>query len=863
MTALQQYRRKRDFSKTREPMGAVASAGGGVFVVQKHDARALHYDFRLEHEGVLLSWAVPKGPSLDPRVKRLAMQVEDHPLDYGTFEGTIPEGQYGAGTVLVWDRGTWHPDGDVSKMLRDGHLRFSLDGHKLRGGFTLLKAGKPDKAGRQRWLLIKRKDDEARAGTGDSLLRAAPNSVITGRGLSETAQAAPDNGGAASPGSATRDEARRVFQTELETSGATRGKLPAFVGPQLALLTDEAPTGAQWFHEIKLDGYRMLARVDGGKTALLSRRGNDWSGKLPLVTGAVSSLGLISGIIDGEVVVFDEQGVSDFQQLQNSLEEGKDEACVYVAFDLLFANGYDLRSLPLSKRKALLQRLCNDASNKRRLRFCEHVVGHGPQFFQRACELGLEGTIAKRADSAYRSDRNGDWRKCKCGQRQEFVIGGYTAPAGSRHHFGALLLGLWTDQGLTYVGKVGTGFSERSLLELAQRMKPLAQAQCPFASRPRLASKHVKWIEPKLVAEVRFAERTRDGLLRQAAFLGLRQDKPASDVHEEPVRNSVTAAAVQGQPSQPRKTTRSRPENPDPARLSDPATFTSAKPRLSHPERVLFQQSGVTKLDLATHYARVASWMLPHVSERPLMIRRCPAGAGSGCFFQKHPSRGMPEAIHTAAIPEKSGAKHHLFISDLEGLLALVQLDALEIHAWGAKIDRVEYPDRLVFDLDPDPTVGWRAVVEAAFTVRDALTRTGLTSFVKTTGGKGLHVVTPVVPKADWDEAKAFCKALVSALAAAEPAKYLTTMTKQKRQGKIFLDYLRNGRGATAVCPFSTRDNPSASVSTPLTWRELESADRPLSFDVRSVATRLARLEADPWADFEAAARQIRHTSTA
>lgn len=663
MGSLQTYRRKRDFALTAEPKGVIGADGRRAFVVQKHAARTLHYDFRLEHEGVLLSWAVPKGPSADPAVKRLAMRVEDHPVDYGDFEGTIPEGQYGAGAVLVWDRGTWQPDGDVRKMLAKGQVRFHLHGEKLRGGFVLFRLGKQDKQGRERWLLVKRNDEAAERGTADSLLVRKPASVLSGLAIEELES---------EPAKPKRVETRRddsVPEGSLPR-GAKGTAMPEWVSPQLALLTEHPPTGSEWFHEVKLDGYRMLARLYDGAWRLLSRRGNDWTSRLPSVAAAFAEPGVKNAIIDGEVVVFDERGVTDFQGLQNSLDASKDEPCVYVAFDLLFLEGDDLRSLPLRDRKATLQRLFSNVSH-RRLRFSEHVIGHGPQFFENACKLGLEGIICKRADAPYTSRRTNAWLKCKCSQRQEFVVGGYTDPAGSRSHFGALLLGLFTDEGLVYAGKVGTGFTAQSLRDVARRMKPLRRDDC------------------------------------------------------------------------------------------------------------------------------------------------------------------------------------------LEGLLGLVQVGGLEIHTWGCCNSNLECPDRLTFDLDPDQDLPWDRVVEAALLVKRQLSRLGLHAFVKTTGGKGLHVVTPIVPAVPWGTAKAFSKSVVEAIAKSKPSQYLTTMTKKKRRGRVFLDYLRNGKGATAVCAYSTRAKPGAPVATPITWEELEAGARPERFDVNSMAARMAALPGDPWAALDAHAVRL------
>ncbi|HVW30280.1 MAG TPA: DNA ligase D [Polyangiaceae bacterium] len=827
--SLERYRKKRNFSKTDEPRGQRTKGAGNSFVVQKHAARALHYDFRLELDGVLLSWAVPKGPSLDPKVKRLAMQVEDHPVEYGGFEGEIPRGEYGAGKVIVWDRGTWTPEEEPHEALRKGRLTFRLDGEKLRGGFHLVRTSKPT-AKRASWLLFKATDEEARKGDAADIVNARPESVLSGRGV---------DGARSAPRIATKKTAARSAAKSTRARAPRRGKLPDFVQPELATLVDAAPAGAGYLHEIKLDGYRILARIEGGEVRLLSRRGNDWSARLPSIVRALEALPLDDSILDGEVVAFDESGVSDFQRLQNSMEAGKDGACFYVVFDALFLDGEDLRALPLIERKqALADRLPKKALGKGPLRLGEHVVGDGDEFFSEACKLGLEGIVSKRVDAPYVSRRDRSWLKVKCTAVQEFVIGGFTDPEGSRGHFGALLLGVREKDGLRYVGKVGTGFSAQSLAEIGKRLGPLEQRKPPFVNPPRgYDAKGVHWIAPELVAQIRFAERTAEGILRHASFQGLRDDKPARDVHDE-----------RPEPANPGRSRRRASNDGTRAVPRDPPLLS--KLALSNPDRVLYAEQGVKKRDLAAYYARVADFMLPHVAERPLTLVRCPEGIGKQCFFQKHPSRGMPDAIDTFPIAEKKGTKDYLVVHDALGLVSLVQLGALEIHTWGSKIAAVEQPDQLVFDLDPDPDLPPERLIEAAADVRSALESLGLTGFLKTTGGKGLHVVAPIEPELDWDSVKRFCKALVEQIAQKKPSRYLTTMTKAKRKGKIFLDYLRNSRGATAICAYSTRARPGAPVSVPLAWDELARAPGD-GFDIVQVPERLRTQAADPWRGFD------------
>ncbi|HEX4334896.1 MAG TPA: DNA ligase D [Polyangiaceae bacterium] len=848
--ALEKYRQKRNFTKTAEPPGKSTAKGGNSFVVQKHAARALHYDFRLELDGVLLSWAVPKGPSLDPKVKRLAMQVEDHPVAYGGFEGSIPGGEYGAGNVIVWDRGTWEPEGDPHEALEKGRLNFKLDGEKLHGSFHLVRTGRSNPK-KPAWLLFKATDDEARSGDDAEIVETRPESVISGRRIEDAATrpAAKKKvtvGAAAKKKTAPRAAKSTTSTTKKRTSAKTAARrtatsrpaaLPAFFEPELATLVDAAPPGDDYLHEIKLDGYRILARIEDGRVTLLSRRGNDWSSRLPSIVKALEALALDGSVLDGEVVVFGESGVSNFQRLQNSMEAGKDSACQYVVFDAPFLDGEDRRKLPLVERKtALADRLTKKALGKGPIRLSEHVVGNGPRFFEESCRLGLEGIVSKRVDAPYVSRRDKAWLKVKCTSEQEFVIGGFTEPAGSRGHFGALLLGVHEKDGLEYVGKVGTGFSARSLTELSKQLKKLARKDSPFNVPLKGAdARGVHYVEPMLVAQVKFAERTEDGILRHASFLGLREDKAPHDVHDE----KATKA-----PTKPTRATKGEGALPDGVELT-------------HPDRVLYAAQGITKRDLAEYYSKVAKWMLPHVAGRPLTLVRCPEGVGKQCFFQKHPSQNMPDAIGTVPITEKKGKQLYMVVHDAAGLVDLVQLGALELHTWGSQETAVEKPDQLVFDFDPDVGLEWERMVEAVTELRKALDGIGLTGFLKTTGGKGLHVVVPVKPELEWDAAKAFTKSVVEAMAKNSPRRYLTTMTKEKRKGKIFLDYLRNGRGATAVCAYSTRAREGAPVSTPIAWAELESGLRPETLDTRSVPARLAKLAKDPWKGFDDARASI------
>ncbi len=778
---LDEYHRKRDFRRTPEPAGSVAAAPGGRFVIQRHAARRLHYDFRLEMDGVLKSWAVPRGPSLDPVEKRLAVHVEDHPLDYATFEGVIPAGEYGAGDVLLWDHGQWTPVGDAEDGYRRGKLKFVLAGQKLRGGWTLARMGGRASEGGKNWLLLKERDAEARSATDGDILAERPESV-----------------------------AAVAFEP-----------LPARLAPQLAILAEEAPGGDGWLHEIKYDGYRALCRIEEGRARLFTRSGQDWSERFGPVARACARLPVQSAWLDGEVVVLDADGRTSFEGLQQALGSPAAAGDLrYVVFDLLHLDGADLRAQPLEQRKqrlaALVRRVADDT-----VRYGDHVVGRGEAFLDQARTYGLEGIVSKRRAAPHRDGRHADWRKIRCHERGEFVVGGFTDPAGSRAGFGALLLGVNEGPGpITFVGRVGTGFSDARLGDLHRRLAALEDATTPFVPFPDVPP-GTHWVRPELVAEVTFTNWTRDGRLRHPVFVGLRDDKPASEVVRERPR------AI-----------------PAPRRADETVELEGV--RLSHPDRALWPEVGVTKLELARYYVAVAGWILPHVAGRPLAVVRGPRGHAGTTFFQKHLAAGMPEAIRSVRLEDEEGVKDHLVIDSAAGLVALVQLDVLEIHAWGARADRVERPDRLVLDLDPDESLPWDAVVGAARAVRLRLDHLGLASFVKTTGGKGLHVVVPLARRHGWVEMKAFARAVSNDLARRLPDAFTVSSAKAARRGKIYLDYLRNGRGATAVAAYSARGRPGAPVSVPLSWRELGGPRGELT--VRTVPERLARLRADPWA---------------
>ncbi len=846
---LAEYHRKRDFRRTPEPRGSAAKARGkpaaGSYVIQKHDATRLHYDFRLELDGVLKSWAVPKGPSLDPAEKRLAVEVEDHPLEYGGFEGVIPRGEYGGGTVVLWDRGRWRPQGDAGKDLAAGKLKFELEGEKLSGGWNLVRLrGREGEDGRTNWLLIKEDDEQARPHSQGDVLEERPESVISGRSIDEVA-ARRDR--VWRSGRAEKTKPARAPAKAKSGHKARVGAAPELPSePQLATLVDEPPRGEEWLHEIKLDGYRVLARWDGERPQLFTRHALDWTDRFPAVAAALTKLPAESALLDGEIVALTADGKPSFQALQRALREGKGEL-TYFVFDLLHLDGRDLAVQPLRERKARLASLLAKARGTT-LRYSDHVEGRGLDFHRSACKLGLEGMVSKRADAPYRPGRSRDWLKIKCGRRQEAVIGGFSEPSGTRSGLGALLLGVMEGGKLRYAGKVGTGFDAATLRDLRARLGKLERAKPPFdPAPPRAEVRGAHWVQPRLVAEVSFAEWTEDGRMRQASFQGLREDKKPAEVRrEEP------AEAAPPPPAKPRPAASGKKAKAGRGRGDGPAGVA-----LTHPDRVLYPEQGLTKLDLARYYEKVADWVLPHVAGRPLSVVRCPDGSTGQCFYQKHPHQGATSPLLSVPIREDDGDEApYLYIEDLAGLVTLVQIGALEIHPWGSRVAAVETPDRLVLDLDPDPKLPWATLVAAARLVRDRLAEHGLESWVKTTGGKGLHVCAPLSGKTSWDDLRAFAREIAEGLAREAPERFLSKASKAARAGKIFVDWLRNGRGATAVAPYSTRARAGATVATPLTWEELGRA-RPGRFTVETVPARLARLARDPWEGFSKARQKL------
>ncbi len=839
--ALETYRQKRDFRKTSEPKGGRASKAGNSFVIQKHDATRLHYDFRLEMGGVLKSWAVTRGPSLVLGEKRLAVHVEDHPLEYGTFEGTIPKGEYGGGTVILWDRGTWSPIGDAKKGYAKGHLDFELHGEKLGGRWHLVRMqGKPREK-RENWLLIKGDDEFAKPEGGIDILEERPESVTTGREIADVAGEAP--GWSSKTGRIKKPvKARSSTKPEVQTSaaasvavpdpsrikGAKTAAMPAFIQPMLATLASSAPAGERWLHEIKFDGYRLQARIEAGRVKLLTRSGLDWTRKFGKdVVAALQQVPVGTAIIDGELVVETDSGASDFSALQADLSEGRSDRFVFYVFDLLYLDGYDLTGLPLIRRKALLQQAIGDGGGI--IRYSSHFEESGAIVLRHACRLSLEGIISKQRDAPYRAGRGKSWLKSKCSARQEFVVAGYVPSTVSRKAIGSLVLGVYKGNELHHVGRVGTGITAAVAEDLFRKLERLRVTSSPFAGRLTAEeSRQVKYVRPELVAEVEFRAWTADGHLRHASFRGLREDKAAREIVRE-----VPKTAAKAPPPQRRTV------------------------KLTHPDRLYWPEQGVTKEGLADYYADVWRHMAPYVVGRPLALLRCPIGISGEKFFQKHAWKGLNPNIVLINDPKDPSDAPLISINDLDGLLGLVQSAVLEIHPWGSTVTDWERPDMIVMDLDPGEGVSWLSVIDAAEEVRQRLSDAGLAAFVKTSGGKGLHVVAPLKPKADWPAVKAFTKALADAMASDAPSRYVSTITKSKRRGKILVDYLRNQRGATAVAAYSTRARPGAAVSAPLSWDELGPGIGPAYFTVENMPTRLAALPRAPWDGFRAAAAPL------
>jgi bifunctional non-homologous end joining protein LigD len=868
--SLSLYRQKRNFSKTPEPAGAVApKAGKGLrFVIQKHAASRLHYDLRLELGGVFKSWAVARGPSLDPKEKRLAIHVEDHPIDYGDFEGIIPQGEYGGGTVMIWDRGIWRPDGDPAKSYAKGDLAFELDGEKLKGRWHLIRMKARPREKKEQWLLFKSGDQFAHPGPEGDVLEAAPESVATHRSMEEIADdkaavwssrggliqggLAPAGKRAPRPKGGKNRAAALIDPAALK--GAKKAPFPGFIEPCLASLAGKPPEGEAWLHEIKLDGYRLVACIGKGGVRLFTRKEQDWTHRFPGIAKALEALPVKSAVLDGEAIVEDQNGVPSFSALQEALSgPGQAGAAILCVFDVLYFDGYDLRAAALDVRKGALAPLLSTSQDPH-LCYSAHVIGNGQAMIRHACELGLEGIVSKRRDAPYGSGRRGEWTKTKCTDSEEFVIGGYTPSAASRYAAGSLALGYYEDGKLIYAGRTGTGFTQKSAQALYRSLQDLRSSRSPFANALTSAERRgLIFTKPLRVAEVEFRGWTQDRRLRHAAFKGLREDKPAEEVELEMPREKTQKA---GAPRPSRK--RAEKAETASAAVSKSGVLDFAGIKLTHPGRVLWQDQGLTKLGLAEYYAGIADRILPFLVKRPLALVRCPDGIEGQCFFQKHSFAGLTAAVEIAHIADKEGTAEAIVIHDLAGLINLVQANVLEIHPWGARIEDVDQPDTLIFDLDPGEGVEWSAVIAGALEVRQRLRDTGLESFVKTTGGKGLHVVVPLEPGVDWDTLKEFARRIAAAMEADDPSRYISTMAKKARSGKIFVDYLRNGRGATAVAAYSARARPGAPVSTPVHWDELGPKLTAARFTVANLPRRLAALNADPWEGFFSSPQPIK-----
>jgi len=839
---LRKYQQMRDFSQTAEPSGSnakVTASNRRRFVIQKHAATRLHFDLRLEHDGVFKSWAVTRGPSLDPKDKRLAVEVEDHPLDYGDFEGTIPKGQYGGGTVQLWDRGYWAPtDGfeDVDKALAKGELKFVMEGGRLHGSWVLVRLR--DEGKRHNWLLIKHRDEAAVEAEGGALA-AEDRSIASGRSMADIAAG---KGRAAKPFmTAKTTQADAVWQSNRNDNStaaasppmakpAKAAALPRFVEPQLCKSLATPPGGSGWGHEIKFDGYRMQLRVEDGRATLLTRKGLDWSEKFGAIVKAGAKLP--DGIVDGEVVALDHTGAPDFAALQAALSAGKTDALVYFVFDLMFSKGEDLRKLPLSERKARLKALVADAPEV--IRYVDHFVTAGDAVLRSACRMDLEGIVSKKLSAPYRSGRGDTWTKSKCRAGHEVVIGGWTTTGDN---FRSLIAGVNRDGPLVHVGRIGTGFGAAKLAQLLPKLKALETDDNPFTGKgaPRKGP-GVHWVKPQLVAEIEYAGFTGDGSIRQAAFKGLREDKPAAEVEAE----------------RPEKTVSVKSPTPKGAAVVMGVTISS-------PDKVLWPDAHdgkpVSKLELARYYEAVGPWMIEHLRGRPCSVIRMPDGIGGETFFQRHAGKGASALFTAAAV--RGDKDPYIQIDRVEALAAAAQMGAVELHPWNCEPFKPEQPGRLVFDLDPAPDVGFDEVIAAAKEVKARLEALGLVAFCKTTGGKGLHVVTPLKASSaiDWPTAKAFARDVCAAMAADAPQDYVLNMAKKERTGRIFLDYLRNDRLSTAVAPLSPRGRPGAPVSMPLTWSQVKAGLDPAKYTLRTVPKLMGKLSA--WRDYGAGERPL------
>ncbi|CAG4892055.1 DNA ligase D [Paraburkholderia saeva] len=906
---LDTYTRKRRFDETPEPSGVPAKKRASAktstqrrthalsYVIQEHDARRLHYDFRLELDGALLSWAVPKGPSLDPSVKRLAVHVEDHPLEYGSFEGTIPEGNYGAGDVIVWDRGTWEPaegEAHAREAYKAGKLKFELHGEKLHGGWMLVRSHMRGSGDKEQWLLIKERDAEARDESAYDVLKKMPGSVldVNRRGASKKKTPATKKAVAKKRSTAASSKKTDIVATRSAKSlrelaatpaieGAKKATLPASLKPQLATLVDTAPPGDEWLYEIKFDGYRVLARIDHranreAPVKIFTRAGNDWTSKFRQQADALAKLDIESAWLDGEAVVLDNNDVPSFQLLQNAFDANRAQDITVYFFDVPFLNGYDLRGVPLVQRRAILKALLEPLKHNV-LRYSDDFGFSADALLKSACDMALEGIIGKRRDSLYGAGRTSSWVKLKCRRRQEFVVGGYTGPAGSRAAFGALLLGVYDAHGkLQYAGRVGTGFDAATLRSVKKELDALETQRMPFANAPRERSRTpVHWVRPELVAECNFAEWTTEQIVRQASFVSLRRDKPARQIVREAPRKGAEVEQSSGEAVSSASTPKKRaarqtgselaagtaPAKPTTKRATKSAAAKAGETsvagvRVSHPDRVIDKSTGTRKIDLVRYYESVARWMLPHLEDRPVSLVRAPEDIGGELFFQKHSQKlSIPNVTqHPGLDPEHPPL---ITIESVEALVGAAQMGTIELHTWNAVASNIEKPDRVVFDLDPDPSLGWDKMIEAALLTRSLLEELGLASFCKTSGGKGFHVVVPLAKQAGWDEVKAFSQAIAQHMATTLPTHFAAKMGAQNRKKKIFVDYLRNNRGSSTVAAFSARARPGLGVSVPLAWDEVPATQAGDQWTIANLHERLDALKTDPWAGYAKTRQRI------
>ena len=962
---LARYRSMRDFKVTEEPSGGTAETAAETlpFVIQKHAATRLHYDFRLGWDGVLKSWAVAKGPSYNVHDKRLAVQVEDHPMEYGGFEGIIPKGQYGGGTVMVWDQGTWEPHTDVAEGLRKGTLKFALNGTKMQGNWTLVRmGGKAAQEGKPNWLLIKEHDSFERSPEDPCIMEEAPNSAVTGRTLeqiavagthvwnsketagtgqawyrqrardadavsggtksnpsaAEAASSAKGNGMAEAmplrktekrgPGANTsaaeamplrksakqgdaagavtaettplrktakqgdaagalaaeavplRKTAKRGDAAGLATAATTdfsaaiaelpKEAMPAFLKPQLADEAQAPPTGAEWVHELKLDGYRVQAHKRGAQVSLFTRSGLDWTHRMKSVASALAAIPVENAILDGEVTVLDAQGLSSFARLQASFEKNEKHPLTFFGFDLLHIDGRNPRGLPLRQRKQLLRDALGDDTEE--VRLSEDLSGDGAEIFAAACKLHAEGIISKRTDAPYTAGRSTRWLKSKCLFEQEFVVGGWVDLSNGTRGVGSLLLGYYNDAGkLVYAGRTGTGFTQKIHAMLRDKLDALEQKTMPFAAINAEGRRGAHWVKPELVVQVRFATWTAEQQVRQASYQGLREDKQPGEVRREQGPPSAKyKPKTETAPPQVEKL-EEKPGRQTTRHTSKAAAAAVPMPaiRLTHPDKIVDADSRVTKRQLAEYLWAVSGAMLPHIADRPLSLVRCPEGSGKQCFYQKHVNHLLPKGVGSVMVADKKGGapEPYITLNDAEALAGLAQMSVLEIHPWGSRNEHLEQPDRIIIDLDPDESLPWTAVAEAAAQVRELLTALGLESFLKTTGGKGLHVLFPIKPEHDFAVMKVWSHGFVQAIERARPQLYLTKMSKAARTGKIYLDYLRNERGATAVAPYCMRARSGLPVSVPIEWKELLTLTERPRFSIENFAEWSHRLQDDPW----------------